>query len=251
MLIVKELSAEKHVSRRSRRAQVVDCQRLTVQIELFDARHVYTCSGAAREELLPSIGRYRPQTSVRRKISPDRYNRTREKPRTLVGRSLTALRTRPQVSRNLLAGGLDVHNARLRKNLLQRNYLATIGPRAAFGHLAPGIGRLEVRRPEWPSAALPRPDVVNAAFAAAAIEENAVAAVQFQKTAANADIADEPAFEQFDRQAQLRGDLLNLGLVDPNVSRGASAAIATARTCKTKSGRVPRLIRHQFTPERQ
>ena len=83
----------------------------------------------------------------------------------------------------------------------------------------PGRRRGEIRRPERPRAALPRPGFVDPASAACVVEEHAIAVGQLDEALANAHRADVSPLELLDREAHGGGQRLDLGPIDPHVAR--------------------------------
>ena len=100
---------------------------------------------------------------------------------------------------------------------------------AAGANLAgrfPVLRRLEIRVPEGPRFALPRPRMIDRALARFTIEEDAIAVRKFDQAFARADAAHIFAFEFLDVELDLCRQGRNLFLVYPNVPWRTGAAIA-------------------------
>jgi hypothetical protein len=124
-------------------------------------------------------------------------------------------------------------------NLFQGNDWAMVAPRTAIGDFLPRLGRRYVRRPKRPSAALARTLFVDLATASLAIEENAIAAGQFDQAFSLADQTNVALLKIFRTDSKQSRHCLDFGLVDPNITRYSSATIAAPGALETQSLMIP------------
>src|SRR6266571_2986096 len=97
--------------------------------------------------------------------------------------------------------------------------------------VGPGLRRLEVHIPEWPGAALQRPDGINAADALAVdgLQIDAIAVRFFGERVLEPDAAQNIRRQPLILAAQELRDAANLFARDPDVPRRARAAVAALR----------------------
>ena len=96
----------------------------------------------------------------------------------------------------------------------------------------PGFGGVQVRVPKRPRAALTGAGVVNFAAASLIVEKDTIAAYEFDQAFADADQSDVFLLEFRHLHFQMRGHRLNFGLVEPNETGRARAAVAAAGACE-------------------
>jgi hypothetical protein len=126
-------------------------------------------------------------------------------------------------------------------NLTQLIQLPLAAPGTNFAGFLPSRLGLQIRIPEWPSAALPRSSRIDLALARLVIKENAITVGEFTQALPNPDLAHVILFERLNVLANRLRQLLDLLGVHPNVPGSTRAAIAALRALKTKSILVPGL----------
>src|SRR5262245_25149931 len=125
-------------------------------------------------------------------------------------------------------------------DLLPRDQLALPGARAAFTRPLPVLRCRDAALPERPGPALPRADGVDRTTLRPVIED-AVAVEPFAQTPLVADAARVDGQHLGGTFSAIGGDVLDLVVVDPDVSRRPGAAVAAAGAAEAKAVLIPRL----------
>jgi len=126
-------------------------------------------------------------------------------------------------------------------DLIELMKLSSSGARAFFTCTLPIFGRSKIAVPKWPSFTLTWTRRINVAFSGFTIKKNAITVTKLFKTSPRPNFSGVLVFKFLQWHAQRVSNGLNLGWIDPNKSRGAGTAIATARTGKFESFFVPKL----------
>ena len=129
--------------------------------------------------------------------------------------------------------------------------LAAIHSRAGLMRSVPGVGRAKDVRPKRPSAALQRPDRIDAAhrLSIGSLQKDAVAVLFLSQAVSKAHAAEMLLAKPVVRATQELGNSADFLFRGPNVSRFATAAVAALGTLEAETGLVPLLSRHRRCPE--
>jgi hypothetical protein len=152
-------------------------------------------------------------------------------------------RTRPQTltNRQSLTLASEAHDGTLCFDLTK---LVEPTGAAAGANLAgslPRLGTSQVRVPEGPGAALPRPGVVHGALSRLAVEEDAVVVVvQLLQALTDADLSNVLRLEFAFIEPDFGGERRDFLLVDPHKTGSTGAAIAAASALEAEAIFVPR-----------
>ena len=134
------------------------------------------------------------------------------------------------------------HDFQLFLDLLELVELAFAAPRADFAGVLPRLFIADIGAPEGPSLALTGTSFVDGAFARLGVEQHTVVALgTFFQAAADANLTDILFLKSCGSHVQLSGQRVDLGLIDPDVTWRAGAAVAAASTFEAKAVLVPRL----------
>jgi hypothetical protein len=144
-----------------------------------------------------------------------------------------------------MKAALHLHHGPLRLDLIKLVKLALAAARANAARMFPVGRRLEIRVPEWPSAALPRPGTIDGAFSQLVVEEDAVAVGEFLEALPGTYAANILVFEIASLQADKCRQCGNFFAINPDMAGRSGAAVAALRAGKAEAGVVPRQIGHK------
>ena len=200
------------------------------------------------------VGKNPPSSKTRRvDESPEKKNQAGKA--TEVASSLTLrVGVRPQrlaemgLANTAAVQRSDIYNSRLNLDLHQRNDLAAVRTGTNSGDRFPSLSAFEVRVPKRPSPTLSGSHRVDRALSSGSVEEGAVTVCELTQRDSSPHKLRVVDAELANADASMIGDLLHLFVADPDVTRFASAAIATLSTRKGKAVLVPRLFTHRLAP---